>query len=117
MSTIVPRIASGSTNGKATLVVATATAGTLLHTAVTGTDSHDEIFVYAFNSDTVTRTLTIEFGGATAPDQNIVQDIPSKAGLYLVVPGLRLQNGLTVKAFASAASVVTCYTEVNRYTP
>lgn len=105
---------SGSTNGKPIKVVATATLGTTIHTAVAGTSSMDEIWLYAFNSDTVDRTLTIEWGGATAPDQNIVLTVPTKVGLMTVVPGLLLQNGLVVTAFASAANVVTLSGYVNQ---
>jgi len=97
---------SASTNGKGIKVVAVATAGTLIHTAVAGTSSLDEIWLYAFNSHTVDVVLTIEFGEATAPDGNIVITIPFKQGRFLVVDGRLLQNGLTVKAFASVANVV-----------
>lgn len=114
---------SGSTQGQAVKVVATATAGTLIHT--TGielyTSKFDKIFIYAYNSDTVDRLLTIEFGGATAPDQNIVLTIPFKQGLVLVVPGLILAGSgavaLTVKAFAAAANVITLIGYVLRVTP
>ena len=109
---------SGSTDGKPVKVVTVATAGTLVHTAQTGTvdGNYDEIWLYAFNSDTASRVLTIEFGGPTAPDQNIVQTLDAQSGLVLVVPGLILQNGLTVKAFASAANVVTISGWVNKIT-
>ena len=118
MASAVKRILSGSTDGKPVKIVATATAGTALHTAVAGTTpgTYDEIWLWAYNSDTVARTLTIEFGGATAPDQNIVVSIPPKNGLQLIVPGLILQNGATVKGFASAANVVTVSGFVNQIT-
>lgn len=109
---------SASTQGQAIKIVATATPGTLLHTTL-GDTTTDEIYIWAFNSDTVVRTLTVEMGGATAPDQNIVQDIPSKAGRWVVVDGEILTGSpaLTVKAFASAANVVTCTGKVYRITP
>lgn len=99
-------------------VVATATAGTTIHTAVSGTTdgSYDEIWLYAYNGHTTTVTLTIEYGGATVPDQNIIITLASKAGLTLIVPGLILQNGLVVKAFASVANVITLSGFVNRIT-
>lgn len=118
MATAVKRKLSQSTNGRGIKVVATATAGTALHTAVAGTTAgtYDEIWLYAYNSDTVDRTLTIEMGGVTVPDDNIVVTIPSKAGLTLVTPGLIMQNGLGIAAFASAANVVTIYGFVNAIT-
>ena len=105
---------SGSTNGKPIKVVATGTLGTTIHTAVSGTSSFDEIWLYAYNGDTASRTLTIEFGGTTVPDQNIVLTIYSQSGLVLVVPGLLLQNSLVVTAFASATNVITISGYVNR---
>ncbi|NTU73633.1 hypothetical protein HGB07_05725 [Candidatus Roizmanbacteria bacterium] len=109
---------SGSTDGSPIKVVATATAGTTIHTAVAGTTAgtFDEIYLYAQNNHTTTVTLTIEFGGATAPDQNIIMTLASKSGLQLIIPGLILQNGLTVKAFASVANVVCLSGFVNSIT-
>lgn len=118
MATVVKRKLSGSTDGKPVKVVATSTAGTLIHTAVAGTTAgtFDEIWIWAYNSDSVARVLTIEYGGATAPDQNIVVTLASKSGLIPILPGLILQNALTVKAFASAANVVTISGFVNSMT-
>ena len=109
---------SGSTDGKPILVVQTATAGTTIHTAVSGTTAgtFDEIWLWAFNSSASSVTLTVEFGGATAPDQNIVVTLASKSGLQLITPGLILQNGATVKAFAGTANVVTLNGFVNTMT-
>lgn len=109
-----PVIPSGSTDGRMVKVVATATAGTILHTAVTGTDDMDEIFVWAVNSDTTARKLTIEFGGVATPDDLIEFTVPAEDGHYLVVPGIRLQNGLVVRAFAATANVIMCAVNINR---
>lgn len=114
MTTYSKQLLSGSTNGMGIKLASTATPGTAIHTAIAGTSSFDEIFLWAYNSDTVARLLTIEFGDATAPDHNIAVTIPSKSGLILVVPGLLLQNGLTVKGFAAATNVVTITGFVNR---
>lgn len=116
MATYTKSLLSGSTQGKGIKVVATATPGTTIHTAVSGTSSFDEIWLYAYNSDTVTRTLTIEWGEATAPDGNTIIDIPSKAGRFMVMDGRLLQNSLVVKAFASAANVIIIDGYVNAIT-
>jgi hypothetical protein len=112
---------SASTQGKAIKVAATASTGTAIHTTGTSATVVDRLYLFAFNSDTADRTLTVEFGGTTAPDQNIVVVIPFKAGLVLVVDGLILlgngSTGLTVGAFASAANVVTISGYVLRITP
>lgn len=118
MATAVKRKLSGSTDGKPILVVATATPGTTIHTAVAGTTAgtFDEIWLYAYNGHTTTVTLTIEYGGATVPDQNIIITLAAKAGLTLIVPGLLLQNGMVVKAFADVANVITLSGFVNAIT-
>lgn len=109
---------SGSTDGKPIKITQAATAGDTIHTAVAGTTAgtFDEIWLYAYNGHTAAVVLTIEFGGATVPDQNIVVSIPSKNGLNLVVPGLILQNGMVVKAFAGTANVITISGWVNSIT-
>lgn len=104
-------------NGRMIKVAATATPGTTIHTAVTGTTSVDEIWLWAVNSDTTPRKLTIEWGGTTSPDDTIEQTIPAESGLIMVVSGLRLNNGLVVKAFAATANVILIGGQVNRYTP
>ena len=84
---------------------------------VTGIDSSwDEVWLYAVNSDTTARKLTIEWGEATAPDGNIELTIPAESGLVLVVPGLFIQNELVVKAFCAVANVVMIHGYVNRIT-
>lgn len=116
MATFTKRFLSGSTNGRGILVVQTATLGTTIHTAVTGTTDMDEIFLYAVNSDTTARKLTIEFGGATVPNDLIEYTVPAESGLYLIAPGLLLQNALVVTAFCATASVVSIHGWVNRIT-
>ena len=105
---------SGSTNGKGIKIGATATPGTLIHTAVTGTADWDEVWIYLVNSSTTQIKVTIEWGEATAPDGNIEQSIGGEAGLALAVPGLVLQNGLEVRAFAGTANVIIAHGFVNR---
>lgn len=112
---------SNSLQGKPIKVAATGTAGTAVHTTGISATVIDRIYLFAFNSDTVDRTLTIEFGGVTAPDQNIVVTVPFKAGLLLVIDGLILLGngsvGLTIGAFASSANVLTVSGYVLRVTP
>ena len=118
MATAVKRKLSGSADGKAIKIVATATPGTTIHTATASTTAgtFDEIWLWAYNGHTAAVILTIEFGGADVPDQNIVVSLPSKSGLVPITPGLILQNSLVVKAFASVANVVTLVGFVNAIT-
>ena len=107
-------VLSGSTNGKQIKVVATATAGTTIHTA--HATALDELWLWAVNSDTTARKLTIEFGGVAAPDDLIEVTIPAESGYLMVVPGLVLTNSLVVKAFAATANVILINGYVNRIT-
>ena len=106
---------SGSTDGMGVKVVQTATLGTTIHTA--HASSLDEIWLWAVNSDTSDRKLTIEYGGATTPDRLIEVTIPAESGLALVLPGLLLTNSLVVTAFAATANVIMIHGFVNRITP
>jgi hypothetical protein len=116
MATYSKVLLSGSTNGKQIKVTQTATAGTTIHTAVSGTSDLDEIWLYAVNSSASPVKLTIEWGEATAPDGNIEVLVPAEDGYMLVAPGLLLQNGLVVKAFAATADVILINGYVNRIT-
>ena len=116
MATFSKRLLSGSTDGKAIKVVQTATAGTTIHTAVSGTSDIDEIWLYAVNSSASSVKLTLEWGEATAPDGNIELSVAAESGLVLLTAGLLLQNSLVVKAFAATANVVMIHGFVNRIT-
>lgn len=116
MATYTKALLSGSTQGKGVKVVATSSAGTTIHTAVSGTSNLDEIYLYAYNGHTADVTLTIEWGEATVPDGNIVITIPFKQGRFCVVDGRLLQNSLVVKAFASVANVIVIDGYVNAIT-
>jgi hypothetical protein len=108
---------SGSTDGRAIKVAATATAGTLIHTASSTATTYDEIWLYAQNTDTTARKLTIEWGGTTSPDDLIEATIGPEQGLVLVAPGLLLKGNATaliVRAFATSADVITIHGYVNR---
>ena len=118
MATYSKVLLSGSTEGKAIKVVATASTGTTIHATGTSSTVDDEIWLYAYNSDTAARLLTIQFGGTATPDDDIKVTIPPQSGLTLVVPGLVLTGtgsaANTVRAYASAANVVTISGYVNR---
>ena len=118
MATVVKRKLSGSTAGVGILVAGTAsTAADTIHEAVAGVTpgTFDEIWLWAHNTGTTGRTLTVELG--TNGTMGIVKQlIPYQAGLFLIVPGLILQNGVTVKAHCSEANVVAIQGYVNSMT-
>jgi hypothetical protein len=109
---------SGSTDGRAIKVVATGTAGTLIHTGSSTATTYDEIWLYAQNTDTTARKLTIEWGGVSAPDDLIELTVGAETGLVLVAPGLLIKGNastaLIVRAFAATANVITIHGYVNR---
>jgi hypothetical protein len=102
-------VLSGSTNGRPIKVAQTAIAsGTTVHTAASGTTGFDALNLFVTNTDTVDRTLTLGWGGTTDPDDLVMKtvSIPALSGPIPVVQGLRLNNGLAVRAAASAANVL-----------
>ena len=106
-------------DGLGTLVVATATAGTAIHTASSTATTIDELWLYAYNNHSSDILLTIEFGGVTAPKDVIKQTVITQGGLVLVVPGFIIQGNATakiVRAFAATASQISIFGYVNRIT-
>ena len=115
MATTVSRIPlSGSTHGRGIKIAATATAGTLLHTATSSATDCDVVTLYATNSSGSSVYLTIEYGGVSSPDDLIILSIPASTGLTLVVPDLVIRNSLVVRAFAGTTNVVMVHGFVNR---
>lgn len=113
MATFTRVIPSGSTDGNGVKVTGTGTGSTVtFHTA--HASAIDEIHLWAYNDDTVARTLTLELGGTTDPDNLTVVSIPAQAGWVYVLPGHNATNSKTVKAFASTANVIILYGYVNR---
>lgn len=108
---------SGSTNGKQIKLTGTNVAGAVtVHTAVAGASNLDEIWIYAYNDDTVTRVVTLLWGGTAEPDNDIRVGVGPRSGRLLVVDGALLQNSLVVEAYADAANVVMIDGFVNRIT-
>lgn len=121
MASFSKQVLSGSTDGRPIKVVATAIASspTLIHTASTTTTTFDEIWIYAQNNHTADVALRLGFGNVTDPDDIIEFTVKTKAGLYLIVPGLVLKGNstaLTVKAAAGTANVISLAGYVNRIT-
>lgn len=110
---------SESQSGRGIRVVATSTPGTLIHTAVAGggDNNYDEIYLFAHNGHTADVVLTIEYGGSTVPNDNNTVTIPWKSGLQLITPGLVLQGGCELRAFASVADVMVLSGFVNKIRP
>jgi hypothetical protein len=113
MATFSKTTLSGSTNGRQIKVVATASSGTLIHTA--HATALDEIWLYAVNDTATDRLLTIQWGGTTATDDDIEFTVKAQNGLYLIVPGLLLTGSTVVRAYcAAAANAIQISGYVNR---
>ena len=119
MTTFTKVILSESVDGRAIKVAATATVGTLIHSGSAVDTTMDEVWLYAVNSDTVARKLTIEWGGTASPGDQIELTIPAEAGLVLVAPGLLIRGSVTplnITAFCATANVVCIQGYVNQIT-
>tara|TARA_R100001369_G_C3213454_1_gene148490 strand:- start:128 stop:487 length:360 start_codon:yes stop_codon:yes gene_type:complete len=118
MATYTKQLLSGSTNGKNMQVTGINTgASILIHTAVAGTTDLDEIWLYATNTSAAENLLSIEFGAAGSDANFVYLTVPVQGtGLSLLIPGLLLQNGMVVKAYAATANTININGFVNRIT-
>lgn len=117
MTTFTKLPLSASTDGRAIKVAATATPGTTIHTGSATATTIDEVWIYAMNTDTEARKLTLEWGGTSSPDDLIEIELAAEAGLVLIVPGLLIVGNATplvVRAFAGTTNVITINGYVNR---
>jgi len=115
MATFSKQKFSESTNGRQIKVVATASSGTLIHTA--HATAWDEVWLYAVNDTATDRLLNIQWGGTTATDDDIEYTVKAQNGLYLIIPGLILTGSTTIRAYcAAAANAIQISGYVNRIT-
>lgn len=113
--TVSPVILSDSTDGVGVTVFGTASgSATDVHTASATVNVVDEIWLWAHNTSSADVVLTIEWGDAVRP---LTVTIPAGVGAVAIVPGWKLANGKTVKAFAATTTVVMLVGYVNRFTP
>lgn len=98
------------------MVVATATPGTAIHTAVAGSADFDEIYLWASNITSEAVLLTLEWGGVIDTDDLLVQalPIPANSPPMPVATGQMLNGALLVKAFSDTASGINITGYVNR---
>ena len=118
MATFTKILLSGSTGGRPIKVAASGTPGTTIHTTQASSGVVDEIWLYATNTSSSAVNLTIELGGTTSPDDQIILAIPSKSGLTLVLPGCILTgdgtSGRILRAFGGSSNNVNIVGYVNR---
>lgn len=116
MATYSKLVLTGSTNGRPIPIAATATPGTLIHTAVAGTTSFDELYLWVANVTATAATLTIEWGGVTNPGDHAVHlfSVPANSSPIPFIMGAILSNSLVCRAFSGTASALNIFGYVNR---
>jgi hypothetical protein len=115
MASFSRQILSGSTSGRPIPVAATATPGTLIHTAVAGVVSFDAMYLWVSNVTGVAATLTVEWGGVTDPGDHLFKALSIAANTrVLIADGIMLNGGLIVRAFSGTASALNITGYVNR---
>lgn len=107
---------SESTSGKTIVIFAISTAGSPIHTAIAGATDFDEIYLWASNVTGEARLLTLEWGGASDPDDFLVQalPIPPNSPPMPVATGQMLNGGLIIRAFADVTAAINITGYVNR---
>jgi hypothetical protein len=107
---------SGSTSGRPIPVAATATPGTLLHTAVSGAAAFDEVYLWVSNVTGSAAVLTLEWGGVSDPGDHLVKaySIPANSGPIAVAVGFVMNGGLEIRAFSATGSALNITGFVNR---
>lgn len=115
---ISPGILSGSANGRPIPVAATASPGTLIHTATSAAGALDQIDLDATNVTGSAVSITVEWGGTTDPSDHLVKNysIPAYTKMPLA-SGLRLSGGVVVRAFAGTAGALNITGSVSTITP
>jgi len=120
MGTISKEILSGSSNGKPILVSQTGSIGTLIHTTPTSSTIIDEIWLYASNTSSTQKNLTLEYG-ITGSTSEIILGIDPRTGLSIVLPGTILSgdgtSGSSLTAYASDTGSINVIGYVNRIIP
>lgn len=108
---------SGSTNGLGIVISQTATAGNTIHTAIAGTSSRDEVWVWVVNNDAdgETRTVTVEAGDVVGTSGWTVP-VPKGVGPVLVCAGTPLRNGEVLAIFADETNDCIAFGFVHRIT-
>lgn len=112
---------SGAATGLGILVASTGpagTAGTTIHTAVAGSDSIDEIVLYASCLGSSQKLLTLQWGsttisGSVYPDE-IDYVITHVSGLQLVCDHQIMNGGLVLTAYAETTNLILIHGFVNR---
>lgn len=112
MATYTPVI--GGTNGRPKKITATVVGSAdTLHTVGT---AKQEVYITAWNTDTVERKLTLLLGGTTNPDDYLPVYLPPEGGPITILEGHRFDGSIVIKAFAEVANKINVIVDVNEIT-
>lgn len=110
MANLAKSIPSGITNGVPLNVTATSSGGAqTFHTAVSGTSSIDEIWLFACNTSSSDVTLTISLGDTSVPVQRVIPKnnaLNYADGGIWVLTGVCLNNSKVLKVWAGTTAVI-----------
>jgi hypothetical protein len=87
--------------------------GQTIHSGVAGTSQYDEVFLYATNRANSGVYLMLQWGAVISGD-SIQTTVPPNDGLTLVSPGLVINSGSILRAYASAANHISIQGYVQR---
>ncbi len=114
---VVIRPLSGAVDGLPIQVSATTGSATVIHTGQSNTLVFERLYLWATNSTTNAVSTIMEWGPST---NQILDEIPPRAGAYPLVQGLYLlgrSGSLTViKMGASASAIIYIFGYVDRVT-
>lgn len=115
MATVTKSKLSVSTNGK-NIPIGGPTSGsaTIIHTAVSGITSFDEVWVYASNNSTASVSCSILWGGGIEPDDMQRTILNPYSGRQLVIDGRLINSSSLVRAYASVSGSVNIDGFVNQ---
>ncbi len=115
MATYSRQLLSGSINGRAIPVVAVATPGTTIHTALAGNLGFDEVYAWVSNVTNAAATLTIEWGGTGTGNQACTNlSLPANSPPIPILTGQIMQNGLSIAGFSGTTNALNVSGYVNR---
>lgn len=104
MTSFTKELLSASVDGKQVSVTATGTGSpTEVHAALSGTNTKDEVYLYAYNANASEIVLTVLWGGTNAADE-IKVPVPSRQGRLMIADGKLIQNGQHVTAYTSTGT-------------
>lgn len=112
---IVKRIFDASASGAGILLGLTSSPGILIHTALAGNTTRDEVWIWVTNNTGSDAYVTISWAGLLGKDQ-VQYLVTARDGPKCVVPGWLLEDGASVYAWASASGALTVQGFVNRIT-